>query len=106
MGNRTSALRVTTKLHRIALLAKAGDETSGRIFQAQIELEEFVLGVLDRLRAEVADVKGIGLRALNEFTNGANAFTLQAALRTDREVEDYDGSLQVRGLGFDGGRGA
>ena len=106
MKNRASALRVVAELHRVALLAEAGDETSGRIFQAQVELEKLVLDVLDRLRAEVADVEEVGLRALNEFTNGADAFTLQAVLRAGGKVENRDGPLQVRGLGFDDGRGA
>src|SRR6185312_3782518 len=55
--------------------------------QAETELLELGLDLVDRLLAEVADVHQLGLGLLHQVAHRVDALALQAVVRTDREVE-------------------
>src|SRR4029453_5037167 len=58
--------------------------------EAQAELLELGLHLVDRLLAEVPDVHQLGLRLLHEVAHGVDALALQAVVGADREVQVLD----------------
>src|SRR5687768_1861095 len=58
--------------------------------QAETELLELGLDLVDRLLAEVADIHQLGLRLLHQVADGVDALSLEAVVGTDREVEVLD----------------
>src|SRR3954452_24794465 len=63
--------------------------------QAQAELFELQLDLVDRLLAEVADVHQLGLRLLHHVADRVDALALQAVVGTDRQVQLLDRDLVV-----------
>src|SRR3954471_15875394 len=63
--------------------------------QAQAELFELELDLVDRLLAEVADVHQFGLRLLHDVADGVDALALQAVVGTNRQVQLLDRDLVV-----------
>ncbi len=55
------------------------------------------LDLVDRLRAEVADVEQVGLAAGDELADRVDAFALEAVVGADRELELLDRQRQVGG---------
>src|SRR5436309_5434491 len=63
--------------------------------QAQAELFELDLDLVDRLLAEVADVHQLGLRLLHHVTDRVDALALQAVVGAHRQVELLDRDLVI-----------
>src|SRR5438128_8944662 len=63
--------------------------------QAQAELLELELHLVDRLLAEVADVHQLGLRLLHHVADRVDALALQAVVRAHRQVQLLDRDLVV-----------
>src|SRR6185369_12338976 len=63
--------------------------------QAQAELLELELDLIDRLLPEVADVHQLGLRLLDHVADGVDALALQAVVGADRQVQLLDRDLVV-----------
>ena len=53
------------------------------------------LDLIDRLRAEVADVEQVGLAARDELAHAVDAFALQAVVRADGEVQLFDRQSEI-----------
>src|SRR5690606_1909713 len=70
------------------------------------ELDELLLDLGDRLRAEVADVEQVLLAASDELTHGVDALALEAVVGADRELQLLDGESEVGGERGVGRRGA
>src|SRR5688572_1934295 len=66
--------------------------------QAETELLELGLDLVDRLLAEVADIHQLGLRLLHQVADGVDALSLEAVVRTDRKVQVLDRDRVVAGL--------
>src|SRR5580765_643499 len=63
--------------------------------QAQAELLELELDLIDRLLPEVADVHQLGLRLLDHVADRVDALALQAVVGADRQVQLLDRDLVV-----------
>src|SRR3954451_24590494 len=63
--------------------------------QAQAEIFELELDLVDRLLAEVADVHQFGLRLLHDVADRVDALALQAVVGAHRQVELLDRDLVV-----------
>src|SRR2546423_10832036 len=75
------------------------------LVQAQAELLELALDLVDGLLPEVADVHELGLALLHELPDRVHTLALQAVVGTDREVELLDRDGEIAGeLGLVQGR--
>src|SRR3954454_253161 len=72
-----------------------GGTAASLLPQAQAELFELELDLVDRLLAEVADVHELGLRLLHHVADRVDALALQAVVGTDRQVQLLDRDLIV-----------
>src|SRR5438132_5695531 len=64
--------------------------------QAEPQLFELDLDLVDRLLAEVADVHQLGLGLGDELAHGVDPLALEAVVRADRQVQLLDRDRVVR----------
>ncbi len=72
-------------------------EAGRAVLEREAHLDELGLHLVDRLRAEVADVEQVLLRAGDELTHGVDALALEAVVAADRELQVLDREGEVGG---------
>src|SRR6185312_12609131 len=72
-------------------------EPGNRVLERQSERDELVAHLVDRLLTEVADVHELRLREGDELADRVDALTLEAVVRTDRQIEVFDRHRQLVG---------
>src|SRR5688572_23988212 len=88
---------------RIVVIVAVGGEGGVRVeagsavLEGEAHLDELGLHLVDGLRAEVADVEQVLLRAADELTHGVDALTLEAVVAADGELQFLDRQGQVGG---------
>src|SRR3954449_2810296 len=65
-------------------------EAGRAVLEGQAHLDQLRLDLVDRLRAEVADVEQVLLRAGHELAHGVDALALEAVVRPDGQAQVLD----------------